>query len=106
MPGGDRTGPRGMGPMTGRAAGYCAGFAGAGYEMGRGRGRGGYGGQGYGQGFGRGRMGRPNFPVANNVPVPDQEKQMLINQISDLQGELADIKKCLRDMASDRAGNA
>jgi len=26
MPGGDRTGPMGMGPMTGRAAGYCAGF--------------------------------------------------------------------------------
>ena len=26
MPGGDRTGPLGMGPMTGRAAGYCAGF--------------------------------------------------------------------------------
>jgi hypothetical protein len=26
MPFGDRTGPRGMGPMTGRRAGYCAGF--------------------------------------------------------------------------------
>ena len=26
MPGGDGTGPRGMGPMTGRAAGYCAGY--------------------------------------------------------------------------------
>jgi len=25
MPGGDGTGPVGMGPMTGRAAGYCAG---------------------------------------------------------------------------------
>jgi hypothetical protein len=25
MPGGDRTGPRGLGPMTGRRAGYCAG---------------------------------------------------------------------------------
>ena len=23
----DRTGPKGMGPMTGRAAGYCAGYA-------------------------------------------------------------------------------
>jgi len=23
MPGGDRTGPMGLGPMTGRAAGYC-----------------------------------------------------------------------------------
>jgi hypothetical protein len=26
MPRGDRTGPAGMGPMTGRAAGYCAGY--------------------------------------------------------------------------------
>lgn len=26
MPGGDRTGPMGMGPMTGRAAGRCAGY--------------------------------------------------------------------------------
>jgi len=25
MPGGDRTGPMGQGPMTGRAAGYCTG---------------------------------------------------------------------------------
>jgi len=26
MPFGDGTGPRGLGPMTGRAAGYCAGY--------------------------------------------------------------------------------
>jgi len=26
MPRGDGTGPAGMGPMTGRAAGYCAGY--------------------------------------------------------------------------------
>lgn len=26
MPGGDGTGPMGMGPMSGRAAGYCAGY--------------------------------------------------------------------------------
>ena len=26
MPGGDRTGPLGLGPMTGRAVGYCAGY--------------------------------------------------------------------------------
>jgi len=50
MPRGDGTGPMGMGPMTGRAAGYCAGFATAGFMnpmggrlglgLGRGRGRG------------------------------------------------------------------
>lgn len=26
MPAGDRTGPMGMGPMTGRGAGYCGGY--------------------------------------------------------------------------------
>jgi len=31
MPGGDRTGPLGAGPTTGRRAGYCAGFEAPGY---------------------------------------------------------------------------
>jgi len=31
VPGGDGTGPAGMGPMTGRAAGYCAGYPAPGY---------------------------------------------------------------------------
>ncbi len=31
MPGGDGTGPMGLGPMTGRAAGYCAGYGMPGY---------------------------------------------------------------------------
>ena len=73
MPFGDRTGPLGSGPMTGRAAGFCAGFGRPGfadpmpgypraygygypapvrpswgYGMGRGPGR------GFGRGFGRG----------------------------------------------------
>lgn len=48
MPRGDRTGPNGMGPMTGRAAGYCAGATAPGY--------GGFGEErGFGIGFGRGR---------------------------------------------------
>ncbi len=69
MPGGDRTGPLGMGPMTGRAAGYCAGypvpgfmnpygwrgFAGGGWGPGFGMGRGRGFGRGRGRGFGRGR---------------------------------------------------
>ncbi len=52
MPRGDGTGPWGLGPMTGRAAGYCAGYPvpgfmnpyigrlGLGFGWGRGRGRG------------------------------------------------------------------
>jgi hypothetical protein len=63
MPGGDRTGPLGQGPMTGRRAGLCAGFDRPGYAspwprggFGRGFGRGwGRGpGRGWGRGFGRG----------------------------------------------------
>jgi hypothetical protein len=69
MPLGDRTGPAGFGPMTGRAAGYCAGYPVPGYMNtipGRGLRNTGYvsgffgRGQGiFGRGRGRGRgMGR------------------------------------------------
>lgn len=59
MPAGDRTGPRGMGSMTGRGAGFCAGYEMAGYVnpmpgrgFGMGRGRGGaWGGPGSRRGW-------------------------------------------------------
>jgi len=54
MPGGDGTGPGGMGPMTGRAAGYCAGYAVPGYA----NPVGGRGFWGWGRGGGGGRGGR------------------------------------------------
>ena len=55
MPGGDRTGPMGMGPMTGRAAGYCAGYPVPGYMSP-------IGGRGFrGGGGGRGGWGRRNW---------------------------------------------
>ena len=54
MPGGDRTGPMGAGPRTGRAAGFCAGYGVPGYA--NPHGNWGYG-FGFGRGFGRG-MGR------------------------------------------------
>ena len=53
MPGGDRTGPAGMGSMTGRGAGVCAGYSVPGCmnsSVGRV-----YQGRGLGKGFGRGR---------------------------------------------------
>jgi len=56
MPGGDRTGPMGMGSMTGRAAGYCAGYPVPGFMNPMG-GRG-FGGGGWGRGFGGGGWGR------------------------------------------------
>ena len=65
MPAGDRTGPMGMGPMTGRGAGYCAGYEAPGYSnawprMGMGWGRG-WGGGGWGAGWGRGRGWRRGY---------------------------------------------
>ena len=59
MPGGDGTGPGGMGPMTGRAAGYCAGYAAPGFANAAG-GRG-FWGMGRGGGFGGGRGRRNRF---------------------------------------------
>jgi hypothetical protein len=68
MPFGDGTGPRGLGPMTGRGAGLCAGFGAPGYPHPYG-----YGpsapvwprwGRGFGRGFGRGwrRWGPYGYP--------------------------------------------
>jgi len=51
MPWGDRTGPLGLGPMTGRGLGYCAGFNTPGFVKGPGFGWG----RGWGRGFGWGR---------------------------------------------------
>jgi hypothetical protein len=52
MPAGDRTGPWGLGPRTGRGLGYCSGYPAPGF-MYPGPG------MGFGRGFGRGmRMGR------------------------------------------------
>jgi len=76
MPWGDRTGPMGMGPMTGRAAGFCAncdlpGYmnAGAGNWYGY---RQGFG-HGYGRGFGAGRgRGWRNRFYATGVPGWDR----------------------------------
>lgn len=64
MPQGNGTGPMGLGPMTGRAAGYCAGYGVPGYANPF-RGRAFYGGFGRGgaaypyRAFGRGRA--PGF---------------------------------------------
>ncbi len=66
MPAGDGTGPMGMGPMTGRAAGYCAGYGAPGYANpipGRG-----FGFWGFGRGaFGRGR-GYRHLYYATGLP--------------------------------------
>jgi hypothetical protein len=56
MPGGDRAGPRGFGPRTGRGAGYCAGYDAPGCGIpGPGIGNRAYG---YGRRYGRESGGR------------------------------------------------
>lgn len=74
MPWGDRTGPMGLGPMTGRAAGYCAGYDVPGYMNpvpGRGFGFGRGGGRGRGRGY-RNRYyatGLPGWARAGYAPA-------------------------------------
>jgi hypothetical protein len=55
MPTGDRTGPLGQGPKTGRALGFCSGYDSPGYTKGFGMNRGRRMGFGRCPGFGRGR---------------------------------------------------
>ncbi|MBD3266788.1 hypothetical protein GF373_08975 [bacterium] len=100
MPGGDRTGPMGMGPMTGRAAGYCAGYPTPGYTNPaprRGGGRGFGGGRGYGRGmanrfgWGRGWGTNPYYPPQ---PAPAYSQPLAPNPAPELtkEQEIADLK--------------
>jgi len=118
MPRGDGTGPRGLGAMTGRGAGYCAGAGvletggavpGRGFGMGFGNARGMAGmGRGCGLGWrsmgrvsglaGRGRFGAFAVPTAAG---PETEKQLLTRQAEALQTELENIRKRLAAMATE-----
>ena len=115
MPGGDRTGPAGLGPMTGRGAGFCAGYPAPGYMNPVG-GRG-YGGRGRGRGGGWGRrnwfyatglpgwqragIGYPAYgygaPVAQAMSQ-EQELETLKGQAEYFEGTLEDIKKRLEEL--------
>ena len=117
MPRGDGTGPMGSGPMTGRAAGFCAGYAtpgymnpvgGRGFGFGLGRGRG--FGRGWGRGFGRG-FGPVGFggyaPAAGVAPYSvnpgaqwtrQQELEMLKNQAEGTRSALEEIQKRIEEL--------
>jgi len=64
MPGGDGTGPAGLGPMTGRAAGFCAGYSMPGFM----NPIGGRGYWGWGRGFRGGGRGWRNWYYATGLP--------------------------------------
>jgi hypothetical protein len=117
MPGGDRTGPMGLGPMTGRAAGYCGGYGvpgymnpipGRGFGGGFGRGRGGWGGGGRGwrhwyyatglPGWARSGWGVPTPYYA--PPTPGAEREYLDDVAKTLQDQLDGIKKRLDQLST------
>lgn len=93
MPYGDRTGPMGQGPMTGRRAGFCAGYGMPGYansSPNRGRGR------GFGWGRGRGFVGGQSWAGYSprwTAPTPtrEQEVDLLKSQARELQDALQRI---------------
>jgi hypothetical protein len=114
MPRGDSTGPMGMGSMTGRAAGFCAGYnipgylnnaGGRGFGMGFGRGVG-FGGRG--GGFGRrnrffvagvqGRARFGGFTAPFQKIDPETEKQALQQQADLLQSEMEVIRQRLDEL--------
>jgi len=119
MPYGNRTGPMGMGPMTGRAAGFCAGFGMPGYAnpapgggrgFGQGRGfRGGGGGRGWrNQNFATGlpgwaRGGR--FFQSEMIPQStetgysrDEEIRTLKSQSKVLENDLSALKNRIAEL--------
>jgi len=118
MPGGDGTGPLGVGPMTGRRAGYCAGYSTPGYAnpipgrgWGFGYGRGFGRGRGWGRGFGRGAgFGWAGYPYAYGNPsmtpsypanfTPKQEADMLRAEAKAMQEEISAINQRVKDLES------
>ncbi len=103
MPRGDRTGPMGAGPRTGRGAGWCAGYDRPGYAYAR-------PGFGFGMGYGgRGRgwrnmfhaTGRPGWARGGFVPpMPEAEPNMadLKAEASWLASRLDAIQKRIEDL--------
>jgi len=119
MPGGNGTGPMGMGSMTGRAAGFCAGFGTPGYANAPAR-------RGFGVGYGRARefrgrnagrgfrhmfqaTGLPGWRRFGGYDVPyedtdpDLENQVLKSQVKAMQSELDFIKKRLSEIETETA---
>ena len=107
MPRGDRSGPNGMGPMTGRTFGFCAGNNAPGYASAPGPGRGMAWGGGRARGFGMGRgmawgcggyggayggrgmaWNRPEAPAA-----PENRKAVLEDEMAALEERMQFLKR-------------
>ncbi len=115
MPGGNRTGPRGLGARTGRALGYCAGndapeyVCGPEFGYGRGRGRDLAWGSGRRRGYGRGWGYRePNYPpiiatapfYTSRIPLEPVDKLAMLKQEKVyFESELKGIGKAVEDIS-------
>jgi len=102
MPGGDRTGPMGAGPRTGRGLGYCSGNSQPGWVYGPGRGMGFGRGRGWGRGFwGRGRWCwyGPYYPAPYSVPYDEEtEKKTLEAEANFLKNRLKELEQRLAEL--------
>ena len=118
MPGGNRMGPMGQGPMTGRASGYCAGYDAPGFlnapfarAGGGGRPWGACGGGGGGwrhrhwyyatglPGWSRGGMGWPGWG-RSFLPAPSKEAELagLKQQATGFEQALNELKARIQEL--------
>jgi len=102
MPGGDRTGPNGMGPMTGRRMGHCSGIATPNFtgNVQRGMGRGVYC-RNLGKEMGRGYVNN-SYPPNDNIPAAydaKTEKAFLENEVRILSTQLESLKSKLSEFS-------
>lgn len=116
MPSGDRTGPEGYGPRSGRGFGYCNGYDSPGYTKGIPRGGRGFRqryGRGYGRGFGRGRgfgyhgIDYQDYPTQYpsepyHAVNKDEEKNYLKQAIDHLESELLSLKDRLKQLGKNK----
>ncbi|UWG97628.1 MAG: DUF5320 domain-containing protein [Candidatus Dehalobacter alkaniphilus] len=114
MPRGDGTGPQGMGSVTGRGAGFCAGampgFRNVGNARGmdKGNGRGGCGGRG-GRGFRRMNCvngfpaeGRFDYSTYYGANMPaGSEKEFLSKKVKFLEKQLQFMKERLNEVGKE-----
>lgn len=103
MPGGDRTGPRGAGPMTGRGAGYCGGndmpgYAQLGNRMGLAFRRGFGGGRGWHHRYNA--TGLPGWQRVIINPAPSQEQDLtwLTQEASQLKEQLDALNRRIDEL--------
>ena len=129
MPRGNRRGPWGEGPMTGRGAGYCAGYEAPGWMNPIGGGGGGRGlgwgrgpglGGGYGMGWRHGWAGRwpVNHPWASvgfggptpfyGAPAHSRESEMssLREQATHVEGVLNEIRSRIAELEKETSKEA